>query len=654
VTVVSVLATILVELPLAVATTLLALRLLGVRRSWLAATIAGTVGWVTGNLLALQLAGWDPDGLRLSLTTLVFSAVFTIVAALGLDLMARPGTLARGDRAGLVVRPRPWREIRRRLAPYVRYRELLGIARRNGLVGGVGRRHRRAARSGAALGVAVRNTLEQSGLVFVKLGQVASTRADLIPAEIRDALKDLQNAVEPAPPEAMKAVLDAELGGPAEQFFAEFDWEPVGTASIAQAYAARLTTGEAVVVKVQRPGVERLVRRDMAALLRLARTVERRTPQGQQLHVTELMTQFAESVERELDFRLEAANAATLAAATAPDAGIRIPRVHQAMSTRRVLVEERLCGVPVSHSDRIDELGLDAGELADRLVRATIGHVLHGHYHADMHPGNVLVLDDGTLGLIDFGSVGHLEARERSALLQLTVAAMDGDAAGVKDALETITVIGDDVDDVVFERAIAHFLSEHLAVGQAMDASTFTDLVALLASFDVRVPAAMTTFVRALVVLDGTVRLMAPEYQLVDGIRRLIHAGALRPASVGAVGPRDVALGLVRDLSHLRKLPAQLDRIATLASRGELRTRVALFSTERDARVVTTLVNRVVLALVGGLLTVGAVVLLATSQAGGVAAGRASMMEAFGLVGLGMAAVLLFRVVAAIVRDGGN
>jgi ubiquinone biosynthesis protein len=210
------------------------------------------------------------------------------------------------------------------------------------------------------------------------------------------------------------------------------------------------------------------------------------------------------------------------------------------------------------------------------------------------------------------------------------------------------------VDSVVFERALAHFLSEHFVAGAALDASSLNELVSFLVSFDVHVPPELSTFVRAVVVLDGTVRLMSPDYRLVDGVRHVVDGQILRRTSRDTIATRDVRSELVRDLSYLRRLPAHLDRIATLASRGELRARVALFSTERDARVLTTLVNRIVLALVGGLLTVGAVVLLATSQTGRMAAGSASVMRAFGMVGLGVAAVLLFRVVAAIVRDGGN
>jgi ubiquinone biosynthesis protein len=646
---VNVLVGIALEIPVAIAITLVALRLLGVRRSWVAVITAGAGGWVAGNLLVLDRAGWNLDRFGVSIATVTSSAIFTVIVALGLDLMARPGTLARGDHAGLVVFPRPISEFRRRLEPYRRYRELLAVARRNGLVGGLGGWRHRPPLQGAALGLALRRTLEQSGLVFVKLGQVASTRADVLPAEIRQALSGLQTAVEPAPPEAMITVLQAELGGPPLEVFAEFDPQPVGTASIAHVYAARLKSGEPVVVKVQRPDLGSLVRRDLDALLRLARAVERHTPRGQQLHATELMAQFADSVTRELDFRIEGTNAATLAAATT-DSGVRIPRVYPHLSTRLVLVEERLSGVPVSHRDRIAELNLDPAELADRLVRTMIGHVLSGSYHADLHPGNVLVLDDGALGLVDFGSVGHLDARERSGLLQLTTAAMDADAAGVREALEMIATIGDDVDSGTFERGLAHLLSE----GDALDGSTLNELMSFLVSFDVHVPPELATFVRALVVLDGTVRLMSPDYRLVDGVGKVVAGQLWRRASRSTFGTGDVRSEIVRDLAHLRRLPAHLDRIATLASRGELRTRVTLFSTEADARVVTTLVNRVVLALVGGLLTVGAVVLLATSQTGQMPSASASVMQVFGMVGLGVAAVLLFRVVAAIVRDGGN
>ncbi len=333
---------VLLEVPVAVATTLVAVRLLGVRRSWAAITLAGVIGWISGNLLQVGLNDWDWHAARLSLDAVSFSILFTMMAAVTLDLVAKPGTLARGEEAGLIVLSRPLRDLRRRVEPYARYREVIYIARRNSLIPGL----RSAARKDGSTipAVALRRTLEQAGVVFVKVGQMASTREDLLPAELREELSHLQSRVDPAPREAMQAQLEAELNGAVDRCFVEFDWDPIGAASIAHAYAARLPTGEPVIVKVQRPGMDQLVDRDSAALLHLARLAERRTPQGRRLHAGDVALEFTRALKRELDFEREAAETAELAAATDPASGVRIPHVYRDLCSARLLVEERLTG----------------------------------------------------------------------------------------------------------------------------------------------------------------------------------------------------------------------------------------------------------------------------------------------------------------------
>ncbi len=648
----STLGRVLLEVPVAVVATLVVVRLLGARRSWVATALAGTIGWVSGTLFVVAADGWQWEAARLSAATVSVSVVFTAVAALLLDFVARPGSLARGERAGLIVLPRPWHDLKRRLEPYTRYRELLGIARRNGLVTGMSLNGHRHSNGRVPPAVALRKTLEESGVVFVKLGQMASTRPDLVPPAIRDELSRLQSHVEPAPPEEMQRELESELGGTVEDLFSEFEWRPIGTASVAQAYAARLGTGEPVVVKVQRPGSDEMVARDSAALIHLARVIEQRTPQGRELHAAEVAEEFAKSVNNELDFVREAANTIELADATDAASKVRIPRIYRAMCTRRVLVEERFSGVSVCQ-ERIAELGVDAQELADRLVKATVGHILHGTFHADPHPGNVMLLDDGTLGLIDFGSVGHLDPVERTALMQMTAAALSGDAAGLRDGIQQVAIIGNDVGDVALERALGHFLSEHVAPGQPIDASVLNDLIPLLATYDIHLPSDLSTFFRALALLDGTIRAIKPDYSLVDGMRRVLN-GQLPTSDPGGGALEDqLRAGLLQELPRLQRIPAHVDRIATLAERGELRARVSLLSTERDERVVTKLVNRLVLGLVGGLVLIGSALLLTTAAGPNIAA-ETTFAEVFGFVGLGVAAVLLFRVVAAIVRDGYN
>ena len=302
---------------LAVVTTRLSLRLLGVRRGWAAALTAGVAGWLVGGLLALALndGDWGADGLVLQV--LVISVPTTMAAAVGLDLLAAPGSLARPGQAGLVVAPRPLRAVRRRVDVVRRYRELLGLIRAQGfgpLLGAGGKAERQA----EPVGVRLRRVLEQAGGVYVKLGQIAATRVDLLPPAVCDELATLQNRAPSEPPDGVRAVIEAELG-PVDDVFARFDWEPLAAASIGQTHSARLPSGEEVVVKVQRPGIAEVMERDLAALGLLARLAERRTALGRSLRSGEVLDQFARSLRAELDFRGEVRSMVDMAALVAAD-----------------------------------------------------------------------------------------------------------------------------------------------------------------------------------------------------------------------------------------------------------------------------------------------------------------------------------------------
>ena len=216
--------------------------------------------------------GLGADGLVLHLVAIGIPA--TMTAAVALDLLARPGSLAIGERAGLVVAPRPLRAVRRRIDVFRRYRELVRLARTGGLRAGAGRADQAGLDSQA---VRLRRVLEAAGGVYVKLGQIAATRVDLLPSDVCAELATLQNRVPPEPRDGIAGVLAAELGDDLDAVFAEFDWEPLAAASIGQTHRARLRTGEAVVVKIQRPGIEATMERDLAALALLADLAQRRT-----------------------------------------------------------------------------------------------------------------------------------------------------------------------------------------------------------------------------------------------------------------------------------------------------------------------------------------------------------------------------------------
>jgi len=399
-------------LPITVLVAWLTGRLLGVRRrSLLMAFAAGSAGSLVGCTLAA------PGAVG---TMLLLASVFTMAATVGLQLLARPQPTAT-LRALPTRAPHPLRWLRRRLQRLGRYSQITRLAVHHGLGPylGLGRGHKPDGAAHAPERRA-RLALEQAGGMFVKLGQMLSTRPDVVPPALAHELTGLQEQVAPADPAAVRALLEQELGAPVDAVFAAFDWTPVAAASIAQAHAARLATGEQVIVKVQRPGIDQLVEQDLAIMLQLARRVQTRTSWGATYGVGDLAAEFADNLRQELDFEAEARNITEVAAGLADTPEVHAPTVYAQLSTSRVLVMERLEGVSVGQADRLDGLGVDREKLADILLRSTLRPMLNGErFHGDPHPGNVMVLADGRLGLLDFGATGRLDALERASVTDL-------------------------------------------------------------------------------------------------------------------------------------------------------------------------------------------------------------------------------------------
>ena len=632
---------------LAVVTTILSLRLLGGRRGWVTGLVAAVIGWGAAVLVALGINDWEwgADGLAVHLVAIGIPA--TMAAAVILDLLARPGTLAFGERAGLVVTPRPMRAIRRRISVLRRYRELVRLCRQQGF-GPFLSTADRAERTVDPPGVRLRRVLEQAGGVYIKLGQIAATRVDLLPPDVCRDLADLQNRVPAESQERIAQVLEAELGTAVDEVFAEFDWQPLAAASIGQTYKARLQSGESVVVKVQRPDIEAMMERDLAALSLLANMAQRRTPFGQGLRSGDLLAQFAKGLLTELDFRHEADAMREMAALMREHSTVRIPAVYGDLSTRRVLVQERFEGVTVSDIGRLPETTVDRQALADVLLRATLDQIIRiGVFHADPHPGNVFVLAGGGLGLIDFGAVGRLDPIEQAAIVDIMIALARRDVSLLRDGVERVAQFSGTTSPDELERAIARLLADHVRPGASIDPAVFEELVATLSRFGMRLPTDVVLLSRALVTVDGTLRALVPDLALVAAAMELVDRKEDRPVVDRRELVRDELLAM---LPHLRRLPERVDRILTLTGRGELRVRSIL--DEDGGRIVRTLANRLLLIFAGTAFLATSAWLLASTDEGPQIAGQTGLFEAFGYGGLLLGAVLVLRVVAAVARDG--
>ena len=595
-------------------------RLLGARRSWFALVLAGVIGWAAGVVSAGAMTNWAWGTLDMVLVTFALGTIFTMAMALGLDMIAPVGSLARGEQAGRITIGNPVTAFRRRLNPFRRYRQVLAIARRQGVLS--------LDITSDQLPHKVRRTLEESGGIFVKLGQVASTRSDVLPLRWCNELSHLRSNAEPQPTAVVRERLTAEFGADPDAVFAAFDWDALASASIAQVHRATLDSGEEVVVKVQRTGLDETLERDSAAIRQIANLIQRRTSLGLAVHPAELADEFLESVAEELNFAIEANNARELAAGLSTIERIRVPTIHESLSTTRVLTEEYVSAPDIGDVAAIEAAGLVPSEIAARLIDAFLHQIFdRGVFHADPHPGNILVERDGTIVLIDLGSVGRIGPGHRAAVLDMLAAASLGDAVSLRQALARITIIDHRLDLRRLDAALESFLARHMRAGGGITATAFEDLAALIGTFGIRLPRWFGTLSRTMVSLEGTLTTVDPDFSLVDAARR--HAehtiGLPTPDSVRSVVEHE----LMQQLPRLRRVPERLDELLERTLSGQLSASVSFLSDERDAQLLTRLVDRIVLSVIAMATGIGATLILRVDS-GPTLSGSVTLNEVLG------------------------
>ena len=310
--------------------------------------------------------------------------------------------------------------------------------------------------------VRLRLALEELGPTFIKLGQIASTRPEILPPAVLAELSNLQDNVPPDPWEAILPLIEAELGRPLPEVFAAFDPTPIASASLAQVYPALLPDGTHVVVKVQRPGVERLIDTDLHILSDIAHLVRERLPGFVPFDPVEMADEFANALREELDYRREGRNADRFRENFEGETFLYVPRVYWELTTRRLMVQERLRGIKIDDLAALDAAGLDRHRIAMHASRLIIREVLEdGFFHADPHPGNMLILPGEVIGLIDFGTVGFLDERDKANLIRLYIAIIQFDAPSAVSQLISMGIADPTVDEIGLERDLRRLLRRY-------------------------------------------------------------------------------------------------------------------------------------------------------------------------------------------------
>lgn len=648
----------LVSLAIVVGTAWLGRTLLDARElGWGRLLLSAVIGIGVGDATALLLMTADVseieriDFQQLQLVSLPFRVIGTMGAIVVLELFFRRGRrLADGTGA---TRPQGPRRSGPSFRPAVLRRaiEVSRILVRHGFAPLIGWGSGRGAKLDMLdLARRARLAFEEAGGVFIKLGQLLATRPDLLPPAALAELAKLQSAVAPIGEAAVRSEIEAQLGRPLNEVFRSIDGQPLGSASIAQAHSAVLGDGSPVVIKVRRPGLERVIQRDLAILGWLARTAEGRFEWARRLGIRNIAREFADALLIELDFEVEAQRIAEVAEAVSGGPLVRVPKVHEALTRSGLIVMERLAGTPLAN--------LPAGRrvprsesLADALCSSQVTSMLAGQrFHGDPHAGNVLLLEDGRLGLIDLGVSSKLDSFERAAVFQMLLALRQEQPALLLESLVTIGAVDQgehDLDEI--ERALARYMASYLGPGLP-PAQALTDLLRLTLELGLKLPPSTSAMFRALSTLMGTLELLHPGYPVVDKVADLggnEFRRRLLPGSVGDFVKQEWSeLGPI-----LARMPRHLDRLAGMIEHGRLSARVRVLADHDDRRFIERMLNRVVLTLLS--VGVGAVSVTLLGTEGGVVFPlfAVSLYEVLGWIGLFIAMALMFRVLLAVLRS---
>jgi ubiquinone biosynthesis protein len=493
-----------------------------------------------------------------------------------------------------------------------------------------------AAESQTASAEDLAKDLERLGPTFIKLGQLLSTRADLLPGPYLDALERLQDHIEPFPYEEVERIVSGELGVRLSKAFADFDPVPLAAASLAQVHRAYMRDGRAVVVKIQRPDIRDLIVGDLEALGEIAHFLDEHTELGRRYEFENMLVNLRKSLLRELDFTIEANNLSTIGQNLAEFEDIVVPEPIDDFTTTRILTMEYISGKKITALNPLRLLEIDATLLAEELFRGYLKQFLvDGIFHADPHPGNVFLTDDDRIALLDLGMVGRVTRSFQDNLLRLLLAISEGRGEMAAQAAMKMGEAKEGFDRAAFERRITDLVADNSdAILSRMNAGKVTlDITKISADCWFRLPPEFTMFAKALLNLDRVVYTLDPNFDPNTIIRERANE-ILQQNILKSVAPSNLLSGVVDLKEFAEKFPTRVNRILDAVGNNELRFKVDAIDEKVVLEGLQKVANRITLGLVVAALIVGAAMLMRVETS----------FRIFGYPGLAM---ILFLLAAA-------
>ncbi len=495
----------------------------------------------------------------------------------------------------------------------------------------------------------VRMVLEELGPTYIKLGQILSTRPDLIPVEFFREFANLQDKVPPCGFEVIQKTIESELGRPLEYLYVEFDAHPMASASIGQVYRARLHNGDVVAVKVQRPGIEKTVEIDLEIMLHLATLAERHIEELSFHRPVRIVEEFAKTIEKEMDYTIEAASMDRVARQFLTDDTLYVPKVYHEFSTRRVLTIEYIEGIKVSHIDHLTENGYDPVLITERGADILLKQIFSfGFFHADPHPGNIFVLPGNIICLVDFGMTGAVARETREKFVSLVDGIIRRDEPYITQVLLKIAERDEEPDIRQLEKDVADFNSRYLfkPLKEIQLGRLLHHLLETATKHRLRIPPDIFLMLKALAQVEGIARRLNPDFDMFAKAApfiRDIWRARLAPSRLAG----DLRQLVEQSYEFLTDFPKDLLEI----SRGLRQKKLAftLVLKDLDKMLVThdQISNRISFAIIIAALIIGSALIVVSNMPP-----LLYGISLIGLIGFLAAAVLGFWLLIAIIKKG--
>ncbi|MBW2646752.1 MAG: AarF/ABC1/UbiB kinase family protein [Deltaproteobacteria bacterium] len=495
----------------------------------------------------------------------------------------------------------------------------------------------------------IRMVLEELGPTFVKLGQILSTRPDLIPVEFIQELSKLQDRVPPFPNAEARQIIESELGRPLEDIFQRFEETPLAAASIGQVHRAQLNDGEEVVVKVQRPGIRKIIEVDLEIMLHLASLMERHLEEFQVHRPVRIVQEFARTLEKEIDYTIEASHMERFARQSMDDPTVYVPKVFRDTTTERILTMEYIDGIKASEIDRIEQEGLDRKIITARGADLILRQIFdYGFFHADPHPGNIFVLPDNVICYLDFGMMGSIDRQTREDFADLIYNVVHQDETRATEMLLKLTEYEEKPDVRVVERDLADFIGQYLYVPlkDLQMEKLLQQLMKLIFRHRLQMPQNLFLMMKALATVEGVGLSLDPDFEMIKQITPFIQR-----VKMARYHPKRVANDIVRSgvefVQLMQEIPGETREILGQIKQGKVKMEFEHKGLEPMLSTHDQISNRIAFSIVIAALIIGSA-LIVLSKTPPFLFG----ISVIGIIGFLAAAVMGLWLLIAILKKG--